>query len=356
MTELSPAAVKKSDEKRTDVIKDAAPQKRSFVSAGEKIHKWGTYFSVDFLLNATFGVLFWYGTEHTKLGQRLWSNPIKKGFTSLLEGSIKDAKSLEKSVDNGATFMSIIAGGMFTIPPLMALENTKNKKAIIKSLDEKIYGKDKVANDPKFQKAYDELGKEPKKGFWSGLLGRFAALAPLLWSVTNSKARPVTYKYYLDKFAWASEKCAQGLGFGRDLSIKEIAEIERFAKEAKKEPVLTEAQKRWKGIHNSIAMDVGFDWPYALMHMVTYTFFAKTFALLGIEKKQTPEGKPAPVHVKGPMHNAIGAEVEPEASRNEEAAPAKKEIPTTAIRHPEGHEKHQHAHAHAQQHHASMRG
>src|SRR6185295_17713940 len=132
-------------------------KKRDFISKGERIHKWSTYLGVDWVFNAAVGVSFAYWGKFTESGKKIWSGPLTKGFTAALKPIIKNPESLEKSVGKGNMFMSIIAGGMFTIPPLMILENNKVRKSIIKFYDGIIYGKDKVENDPKFQQAYNEI-------------------------------------------------------------------------------------------------------------------------------------------------------------------------------------------------------
>lgn len=296
---LSDAAVKTNDKLNKD------GKERAFVSKGEKLHKWVTYLSVDWVFNAAMGVAFAYGAKFTDFGQKYWSGPITEGFTKLLKPIIKDPKSLEKSVGNGNMFMSIIAGGMLTIPPLMILENPEVKKSIIKKYDEWIYGKETVANDPKFQQAYDEIQEAPKKGFWTGMLSRFAALAPLLATVVFTKPREISTKHYFSHISNASEAAAHGLGF----SEKSFAGLPT-----------AEAKKRWQFIHEGIAMDAGLGLPYAGLHAVFYNMFA------GFKGKEC-KTETAPELAAAPASNEIVPQAaaepaKPESKKEELAASA----------------------------------
>lgn len=232
---------------------------RAFISKGEKIHKWTTYLGVDWVFNTAVGVSFAYWGKFTESGKRIWSENLNKGFTALLKPIIKNPASLESSVGKGNMFMSIIAGGMFTIPPLMALENNKVRKSIIKFFDKKIYGKEAVENDPKFEKAYDEIEHAPKKDFETGMWSRFAALAPLLAIVLVPKTRDLSNKYYFEHVSNLSEGIGKTMGFGEH-SFKGVE--------------AAEAKKRWKFIHDSVAMDSGLCLPYAGLHAFFYNLFA----------------------------------------------------------------------------------
>lgn len=294
---LSDAGASTADEINTN------GRKRPFVSMGEHIHKWGTYLSVDWIFNATVGVAFAYWGKFTESGKKLWSGPISKMFNAILKPIIKDPGSLESSVGKGNMFMSIIAGGMFTIPPLMFLENSKVKKSIVKFFDRMIYGKDKVENDPKFQQAYDEIKEAPKKDFWTGMTSRFAALAPLLAIVLIPKTRDISNKIYFDHVANASETVATKMGFGAEKSFKNVA--------------LPEAKQRWKFIHEGVAMDAGLGIPYAILHAFFYNMFA------GFKGKKKPADEPNAEPVVEPKINT-GAVVA-------DAAPARKFTDQTNI-------------------------
>jgi hypothetical protein len=239
-----------------------APEKRAFVSAGEKIHKWGTYLSVDWIFNAASGVAFAYWGKYTETGKKWWSGNVNKMFETILKPFLK-GETLKKSVGHGNTFMSIIAGGMFTLPPLMLLENKKNKKAIVHSLDSMIYGKETVENDPKFQQAYKEIDNEPKKDFATGMTSRFAALAPLLGLVLFPPTSKFLKREYFGRISDSSKKLAHTLG------IKEEKVFKKFSAQ--------EAKERWNYCHDdALAMDLGFGLPYAGLHAVFYNMFAKS--------------------------------------------------------------------------------
>lgn len=245
-------------------------QQRGFVSKGEHIHKWGTYLSVDWVLNAAAGVTFAYWAEFNKIGQKIWSTPITNFFEGALKPIIKDPEKLTKSAKNGNLFMSIIAGGMFTIPPLMALEHRKVKKKITQFFDGQIYGKDKVANDPRFQKAYDEIDNAPKKDFWNGMSSRFVALAPLLAIILYPKSKQVADDLWFKHFKGASKWAAEKLGVSYEKAFKSVSR--------------EKAALRLDTIHNGIAMDLGLGLPYAGLHSLFYNMFTSRKKKEGVKE------------------------------------------------------------------------
>lgn len=239
-----------------------APDKeRAFVSAGERIHHWATYLGVDWIFNAISGVGFAHWGNKTETGRKLWAEPIDKGLHKALKPFLKE-ESLENGVKNGNIFFSIIAGGMMTIPPLLVLENKKNKKAITQSLDNTIYGKDTVVNDPKFAKAYDEMDHEAKKDFKTGMLARFAALAPLLASVLIPASEKRLSKYYFEPIGNGVEKAVSKIGITKKTFF------------SKKPP--EESKKLWSSLRENIGMDLGLGVLYAPLHAFFYDKFSKS--------------------------------------------------------------------------------
>ncbi len=232
--------------------------KKPFISTGQHIHKWGTYLSVDWIFNAMTGVTFAYWGKFTESGKKIWSEPITNAFKKGLGPLIKNEEQLAKSAAYGNVFMSIIAGGMFTIPPLLVLENKKNKKNITQALDEKIYGKETVENDPRFQASYEAIENAPEKDFTRGLTSRFAALAPLLAMVLIPATRKISDKLWFDHVAHASDVTARKMGFSPE-SFKNLP--------------AAEAAGRWDFIHKSVAMDAGLGVPYAILHAFFYNKF-----------------------------------------------------------------------------------
>lgn len=253
---------------------------QQFVSAGQQVHKWGTYLGVDWLFNTATGVTFAYWGKYTKTGRMLWSEPLTKGFETALKPLIKHPEQLKASAGYGTMFMSIIAGGMFTIPPLMVLENNHNKHKITEFIDRVVYGKKAVSEDPKFKTAYEAIDAAPKKDFTSGMWSRYASLAPELAIILIPTTKKITNKYYFNHIEHASEVAAKKLG----LTVKKLF------------PKLTAAEGagRMKFIHESIAMDLGLGLPYAIMHSILY----KKFSAHKAEKAAT-NNTPEPV-VKTP--------------------------------------------------------
>lgn len=271
----------------TDQKKDESPALKAtsggggtpFVTAGTRIHKWATYIGVDWVFNAASGVSFAYWGKFTESGQKYWSKPLTSFFEKVLKPFIKDPKKLETSVGRGNMFMSIIAGGMFTIPPLLVLENNSVRKSIAQFYDRMIYGKDKVENDPQFQEAYTEIEQTPKKDFISGMGARFVALSPLLAIVLIPKSNEFSKKIWFNHVERASEGLGHATGFSAKKSFGKLP--------------LKEAKTRWDFIHESMAMDFGLGGPYAALHAIFYDMFSG-------KKPETPNPLPAPVPLPPP--------------------------------------------------------
>lgn len=290
---------------------------RTFVTKGEKIHKWATYLSVDWVFNATVGAIFAYWGKFTESGHRMWRDPINKGFETVLKPFFKNPEYLKESVKQGNTFMSIIAGGMFTIPPLLVLENSKVKKSIVKFFDKMIYGKDKVENDPKFQQAYDEIHEAPKKDFWTGMTSRFAALAPLLALVLIPQTKDLLVKYLFTPVGKGSKFALSKVGLPAERLFKKFPEAERA--------------ERWKYVHeDAVAMDLSFGLPYAVLHSITYNAFAN---MKGKKKDKKEESVPDAAPKSEPTINiATVTEAPTDKKFTEQVAPATSHVADIATR------------------------
>ena len=261
---------------RAHLNKEVKP-KRTFVSKGEKATNFGTYAGVDWIFNAAAGVGFAYWGDRTALGQRIWSKPLTEFFTKALKPIIKDSEWLAKSAGYGNMFMSIIIGGMATLPPLLVLENNKVKKSIVHSLDNMIYGKETVENDPKFAKAHDEVLHAPKKDFGIGMGTRLLALSPLLGMVLFPPTRKLVDKYWFHPLANGTKKLSKAIGLQPKGLMKETAE---------------HSQTAWDYIHASLAMDFGLGPFYAVLHSYFYNMFADRKA----ERQEKQEEQKAIAH------------------------------------------------------------
>jgi hypothetical protein len=253
----------------TDIPPQGAPPMDAPLSTvGQNIHKWGTYLSVDWVLNTALGVSFAYATKYTELGKKCWSEPITAGFTKALAPLIKDEVQLAKSAGYGNMFMSIIAGGMLTIPPLLLLENKGVKESIVKSIDKAVYGEERVESNPQLQMSYATMGEAPKKEFGTGMIARFAALAPLLAIVLIPATKKASNAAYFNHVEHSSEALARAVGLSEE-SLSHVSP--------------QDAAEKWKFIHESIAMDFGLGLPYAGLH----SFFCdKIAAIAGHSKAQ----------------------------------------------------------------------
>lgn len=300
------AAPEKSEPEKKD-----DPDAKRFKTAGEKIHKWSTYLSVDWIFNAATGVGFGYWGNFSKAGKQYWSGPITDGFKKALKPIIKNEEQLAKSAHYGNIFVSIIAGGMFTIPPLLALEHKKVKEKIIKFWDKKVYGPEAVENDPKLQEAYKAMDDAPKKDFTSGMISRFIALAPLLAIVLIPATKKISNKIWFDHVEKGSEVVANKIGFTAENSFKNVSP--------------EEAKKRWKFIHEAVAMDFGLGVPYAILHAF---FYQKTVDFFAGRKKDKAAEKAADAAPQAETVQAVTDE--PDAARKsfaEKAQPREKAQP-----------------------------
>jgi hypothetical protein len=289
----------------------ADPNKKPFESFGQNVHKWGTYISIDWFLNYVTGVAFAMWATYHPVGKKYWSEPMTKGATWVSENvfRFKPGPALESSVKNVTMILSVIAGGMFTIPPLMVLENKKNRRAISKSLDEMYYGKEVVANDPKFEESYDAIDNAPKQGFWTGLTSRLAALAPCIATVYFETPKRLS-KGYFDFVERNSMKVYNAVGLNQERLFKGLPAAEK--------------ESRWKVLHENSAIDFGLEPWYAVLHMITYRAFA------GLADAWKPKTVAAPVQAPAPLPNMPATSEA--APQDKQAKHTKKtEIPTNQV-------------------------
>lgn len=282
-TQKNPGENQQQDAGATAIAQSA--DKKRFVSFGENAHKWGTYISIDWFLNYATGIAFAMWGKYSKIGQKYWTEPLTKVARSMSENvfRFKPGPGLESSVGNVIMILSVIAGGMFTIPPLMVLESKPVRKGIVKSLDQMYYGKDEVENDPKFAEAYEAMDHAPKQGFWTGLSSRLAALTPCIATVYFEKPKQLS-KPYFDFIERNSERAYKAVGLNKDRLFKNLPEAEKEA--------------RWKFLHDNSAIDFGLEPWYAALHMVAYRGFAKIADMFkGPNSEQAKLVRPQPQHI-----------------------------------------------------------
>lgn len=244
-------------------------QKKPFKSWGQRIHNEITYRGVDWILNASFGVGFAYFTERTAAGSKFWGKNIRDGFfEKVLRPIFKEGAELYNAKTWAARFLAIMFGGTITIPPIMALENKENKKSIIRSLDNKIYGKEVVENDPKFQESYDAIEQEPEKNFGLGLITRFISLAPIFAVALPDKTANFLDKQLYQRIAKITKWAAHHIGIRPKQDswlIKGGAEGLPF-----KGIPSPENKNNWEYIHHTIGFDFGLSIIYAVLHEFSY--------------------------------------------------------------------------------------
>jgi hypothetical protein len=290
----------------------------NFTSFGAKTHNLITYRGVDWLMNATFGVSFSYFADRTKLG-KIYSEKLQGAFGKVLSPILKDAKSLEVGSKWGARFANIMIGGFAIIPFMAALEDKKNKKSIIKSLDEMHYGKDAVAHDPKFEESYKKIDEEPPRDVSTGMVARFVALAPLLAITFTPATNNFMAKNIYNRIGGATKWTAEKIGI-RPKSLMARGEMVHPNGDPK---LAKEFQSDWKYIHETIGFDFGLTFIYAYLHEGVINLLTggkKSKAApaqpaaapaLPIAENQVASPEPAPAVAATPAPEAPSSKIQP---------------------------------------------
>lgn len=247
-----------------EIIEEASGLKENhFVSKGERAFNELTYRGIDWLLNSTAGVAFTYWTVRTHSGQKYFGTPVFNFFEKNLRPYFKHEASLKEGAKWGGNFTSIMVGGFITIPPVMWMES--HKADIVKALDEKIYGKDVIENDPKFADAYRKIAEEPSKDFTGGLVTRLASLAPLI-AATVVIPKPMD-KYLYSPIGNATKWAAEGVG------IKPKGLMNRMMLNEDGTKMVSD----WDFIHNKIGFDFGLTFLYSFLHEYSYRAYSYVF-------------------------------------------------------------------------------
>ena len=244
-------------------------------TAGTKAHWAMTYLGGDWILNSTFGVAFAYFASRTHFGREVYSKHVTDMFTSVAKPFIKTPETLSKVVGGATDFLNIMFGGTVINPLLTHLEKHENKKAISKKFDELIYGKERVANDPKFQQAYDEIDHQAKKDTKSAWAARFIALAPLIAASSTPQVNeffksnqiPLLKYINFDNISKFTRTTAEKIGIHPQ---KMIAETHLNSQSGK-------VTNNWQALHDLIGFDFGYTIYYALIHSAAFTAAAKIF-------------------------------------------------------------------------------
>lgn len=282
------------------------PNAGAFISKGYRVHNEITYRGIDWLLNSTVGVASTYWVEKSDWGNKHIGRPVTQFFDRILKPLIKDDIARMEGAAWAKRFANIMVGGFTIIPIMMVMENKKIKKATVRWMDEKLYGKDTIANDQKFQTSYDRIDDEPRKGFWTGIVARFIAIAPLITlAVIEKTNRPLT-KYIYDPIGKVTQTVAEKIG------IKPIKTLEKEAKLFDKEtnswitkpilpdgtikipknggaPAPTDQLSKWDFLHRIIGFDFGLTIFYAILHEIAY----KSLAAMGMKNGKSSHAESA---------------------------------------------------------------
>lgn len=239
----------------------------SFRSWGMVAHNELTYRVVDLFLNSIVAVGFAYWSKRTAGGQKYFGEPVAKCFKAIIRPFTKSPETLEQGAKWGSMFASIMVGGTAIIPVMMGLEKKSTKKAIVKWVDEKIYGKEEVESDPKFKDAYKTIDEEPKKDFVTGMIARMTVLAPLILMTITPALNNKCIKYLYDPIAKGTKFLAKSAGIKPKKMLK----------------VGADGQTNWDFLHRTIGFDFGLTFFYSFLHEYAYKKFA------GIERDMYPE-------------------------------------------------------------------
>ncbi|NBX04463.1 MAG: hypothetical protein EBR02_10490, partial [Alphaproteobacteria bacterium] len=260
---------------------ECAPEEgASHQTAGHKIHNELTYRGVDWLLNSTVGVASTIATDRTELGKKWFSEPVTNFFKKALAPILKNPAQLQEGATWGRRFASIMAGGFAIIPVMMVMENKKVKKGVVRWLDEKMYGKETVAEDPKFHECYEAIDKEPEKGLGTGMASRLLTLAPLIAVTVEPRTNMILIKKIYQPIGNFSKRCALKLGIKPNKWWLEKGAMEHLDGNPK---TPKQFQNNWDFLHATIGFDFGMTALYSVLHEAAY----KTLAALGMKKDKT---------------------------------------------------------------------
>lgn len=221
-------------------------------TAGEKIHNEITFRGVDWVVNTAVAVGFSLWASRTKFGRQNYSKSIDYTIGKFLEPWVKDTAKRKEMAEAGTGFVNIAVGGLAIVPALVKLE--KNKQPIAEYFDRKIYGDERVENDPKFAMRYDAIRQEPQKNFVTGMAARSIVLAPMVYG--HIRYNEAMTKHFYDHIGSYSKAAAKGLG------IKPNAWLLEQPFNAK--------INNWDFIHRTIGMDLGLTFIYSFAHEAVY--------------------------------------------------------------------------------------
>jgi hypothetical protein len=255
----------------------AVPAQKPFVSTGYRIHNEITYRGIDWLLNSTVGVATTYWAARTPSGEKYFQKPVSNFFKKVLAPVLKEEKNLAEGAKWGTSFASIMAGGFAIIPLMTFMEDKKHKRKAVRRMDEILYGKEAVANDPKFEESYCRIDDEPRKNFMTGMAARFIAIAPLIAVASIPATNKRLIKYIYDPIGNTTKKVAQILGIkpGEKMMNPVFGKMEHLDGDPN---TPKQMQSNWDFLHRTIGFDFGLTVFYAILHEMSYKSLAKRFA------------------------------------------------------------------------------
>lgn len=306
---------------------------RSFISKGERAFEEITYRGVNWGLNTVAAVGFGFWSARTHAGRTWFRDPVRNFFRGVVSRFSTNKEFIDKSASGGATLASITFGGFITIPPTVWLE--KNKESITRWFDKKIYGEEVVAENPKFEKAYEEIRAEPQKDFLLGMGARFTSLVPFLM-VLMAVPKTLFGKPFMEKgpaaydkvFTNWMSKSSRWVTDKIGLKPKSLMDASTIKPE-----LHGDSHDNWTFLHRLTALDISMSFMYSYIFEGVYKAFS-WLAHGGKASEPLPtlvSGNTLHIHAKRntPTGKALTATTEPPLAPATDAA---SEVPRASIK------------------------
>ncbi len=248
----------------------ASLQTPPFETWGKFIHNEATYRGVDWLLNSAVGVSVAYWAGRTQHGKDHFGTPVGRFFKQVLSPFLTSESSLAEGAKWGTTLTSISAGGLAITPLMVGLECRPIKKASIRWMDEAIYGKEVVENDPRFAQSYAAIDQEPRKDFSLGMASRYVALVPFLVFASVPKLNQQGIRFLYDPIARLTKSAAKLVGIRPGTMA-----LEGALEHINGDPATPKQfMSNWDFLHRTIGFDFGLTLLYSYVHEPIYKAFS----------------------------------------------------------------------------------
>lgn len=177
---------------RRDYIREGFVNK----TKGESLFNHLVYGGVGFGIVTGVSILMTYVLRDNPHGSK-WYSKLVTGVQDKLKGNRtgEQLEAFKGTVDSAMTIGALFTGGTIaTVLPVKALED--NKAPIVKALDTRIYGADRVASDPDIKAAHDEIDIAPRQTWRSVFASRVVAFIATfsVWGAVGANTSPLAKK------------------------------------------------------------------------------------------------------------------------------------------------------------------